>query len=369
MGYNCDYCGEARSMVYCRSDAAYLCLSCDRNVHSANPLSKRHMRTLVCDTCNSQPAVVRCVDEKASLCQNCDWVGHNGANSSASTHSRQTLNCYSGCPSAVELSSIWSFMESCEEDMESMSIADNSQEHSENKTQDSSLPDENKSDWMGSFNIEVDNKSQDIFHQVKPLNSSQSKVSYSRTKDSEQVVDDGLYDDFTMDEVDMNIENYEELFGVGHNDPKHLFAKDGIDSLFGMRDSTKEPECSQAASVDSLMSCKTEPNACYAKQHSNLSFSSLTGGDSSGGEYQDCGASSVVPMGEPPWCTPGPGSTTIRSDAVLRYKEKKKMRKFEKRVRYATRKARADVRKRVKGRFIKAGEAYDYDPMTETRSF
>lgn len=75
------------------------------------------------------------------------------------------------------------------------------------------------------------------------------------------------------------------------------------------------------------MSCKTEPNACYAKQHSNLSFSSLTGGDSSGGEYQDCGASSVVPMGEPPWCTPGPGSTTIRSDAVLRYKEKKKMRK------------------------------------------
>lgn len=53
------------------------------------------------------------------------------------------------------------------------------------------------------------------------------------------MVDDGLYDDFTMDEVDMNIENYEELFGVGHNDPKHLFAKDGIDSLFGKRDGKK----------------------------------------------------------------------------------------------------------------------------------
>lgn len=327
-------------MVYCRSDAAYLCLSCDRNVHSANPLSKRHMRTLVCDNCNSQPALVRCVDEKQSLCQNCDWVGHNGTNSDASTHSRQTLNCYSGCPSATELSSIWSFMsESCEQEMGSMSIADNTQEDSEyNKNEDSST------------NVEI---------------------SYSETKDPEQIVDDGLYDDFTMDEVDMNIENYEEMFGVGHNDPKHLFAKDGIDSLFGMKNTTKSgnavnPECSKAASVDSLVSCKTEPNACYARQPSNLSFSSLTG-ESSGGEYQDCGASSMVPMGEPPWCTPG--STTTRSDAVLRYKEKKKMRKFEKRVRYATRKARADVRKRVKGRFIKAGDAYDYDPMNETRSF
>lgn len=86
-----------------------------------------------------------------------------------------------------------------------------------------------------------------------------------------------------------------------------------------------QPECSNAASVDSLMSCKTEPNPCYARQHSNISFSSLTG-ESSGGEYQDCGASSVVPMGEPPWCTASTASTT-RSDAVLRYKEKKKTRK------------------------------------------
>ncbi|KAI7744092.1 LOW QUALITY PROTEIN: hypothetical protein M8C21_030342, partial [Ambrosia artemisiifolia] len=95
-------------------------------------------------------------------------------------------------------------------------------------------------------------------------------------------------------------------------------------------------------------------------------------GDSNAGDYQDCGASSILPMGEPPWCTPAHDSTTssgIRNDAVLRYKEKKKNRKFEKTVRYATRKARADVRKRVKGRFVKAGDAYDYDPMSQTRSY
>lgn len=43
--------------------------------------------------------------------------------------------------------------------------------------------------------------------------------------------------------------------------------------------------------------------------------------------------------------------------------------RFEKKVRYASRKARADVRKRVKGRFVKAGDVYDYDPLNETRSY
>lgn len=37
--------------------------------------------------------------------------------------------------------------------------------------------------------------------------------------------------------------------------------------------------------------------------------------------------------------------------------------RFGKKIRYASRKARADTRKRVKGRFVKAGEAYDYDPL------
>ncbi|KAJ4823180.1 hypothetical protein Tsubulata_015120 [Turnera subulata] len=45
-----------------------------------------------------------------------------------------------------------------------------------------------------------------------------------------------------------------------------------------------------------------------------------------------------------------------RGNAMLRYKEKKKTRRYDKRIRYESRKARADTRKRVKGRFVKAGE-------------
>ncbi|OMP05446.1 hypothetical protein CCACVL1_01900 [Corchorus capsularis] len=118
------------------------------------------------------------------------------------------------------------------------------------------------------------------------------------------------------------------------------------------------------------MSNKTDSILCFTR-HSNLSFSGLTG-ESSAGDYQDCGASSMLLMGEPPWCPPCTDNSfpsATRNDAVMRYKEKKKTRKFEKRVRYASRKARADVRKRVKGRFVKAGDAYDYDPLSPTRSY
>ena len=136
-------------MVYCQSDAASLCLSCDRNVHSANALSRRHTRTLLCDRCASQPAMVRCLAENASLCQNCDWNGHI-AGSSAAGHKRQTINCYSGCPSSAELSRIWSFVSdipnvapepNCEQGISMMSISDSGVSNQDNAAGDNNLLD------------------------------------------------------------------------------------------------------------------------------------------------------------------------------------------------------------------------------------
>ncbi|KAE8660767.1 B-box type zinc finger protein with CCT domain isoform 4 [Hibiscus syriacus] len=198
-----------------------------------------------------------------------------------------------------------------------------------------------------------------------------------------------LYDDFNIDDADLNLENYEELFGVTLNHSEEMFENGRIDSVFRMKDmsaadsncrgavaaegssiclvNTVQPACNNGASADSVMSNKTDSILCFTgrQAHSSLSFSGLTG-ESSGGDYQDCGASSMLLMREPPWCPPCTESSfqsSTRSNAVMRYKEKKKTRKFEKRVRYASRKARADVRKRVKGRFVKVGDAYDYDPL------
>ncbi|KAL6538182.1 Zinc finger protein CONSTANS-like [Orobanche gracilis] len=120
-------------------------------------------------------------------------------------------------------------------------------------------------------------------------------------------------------------------------------------------------QCAYPAEGSSL-SCKKDPNICFTRQaHSGISFSGLTG-ESSAGDYQDCGV-----VGDMPWGLPCPESSIppSRSDAVMRYKEKKKALKYLKKVRYAFRKARADVRRRVKGRFIKSGDAYDYDPLSQ----
>ncbi|XP_042513807.1 zinc finger protein CONSTANS-LIKE 9-like [Macadamia integrifolia] len=73
-----------------------------------------------------------------------------------------------------------------------------------------------------------------------------------------------------------------------------------------------------------------------------------------------------------PWFPPCPDNSypsASRDSAVMRYKAKRNNRRFEKKIRYASRKASADVRKCVKGRFVKAGDAYDYDPLCQTRSY
>ena len=48
--------------------------------------------------------------------------------------------------------------------------------------------------------------------------------------------------------------------------------------------------------------------------------------------------------------------TLPREARVMRYKEKRKNRKFEKTIRYASRKAYAEKRPRIKGRFAKRAE-------------
>ena len=96
-----------------------------------------------------------------------------------------------------------------------------------------------------------------------------------------------------------------------------------------------QPACSNAASVDSLMSnpgTKADPSVSFparqARSSLSLSCSGLTG-ESSAGDHPEM--SSVLLMGEPPWYPTGPECSLFaaanRDSAVMRYKEKKKSRK------------------------------------------
>ncbi|PWA95879.1 B-box type zinc finger protein with CCT domain-containing protein [Artemisia annua] len=101
--------------------------------------------------------------------------------------------------------------------------------------------DSNCEQEMGLMSI-TDNKNDqdlpvdDVTQQVNAKDSTTQKI--VGTKGGDQFINDRFYDDFTMDEDDLSIENYEELFGEGHNDSKHLFAKAGIDSLFAAKDTS-----------------------------------------------------------------------------------------------------------------------------------
>ncbi|KAL2938079.1 Zinc finger protein CONSTANS-LIKE 10 [Bienertia sinuspersici] len=264
MGFICDYCGEQRSMVYCRSDAAFLCLSCDRNVHSANALSKRHSRTLVCERCNVQPACVRCIDEGVSLCENCNLVGHDGSMNS-SFHKQQSINYYSGCPSASELSKIWSF------------ILDTPLLSSDNPTRQDGLGLLSISE--GSANNFLDLVGKDKGHGVvarthlqsvdkSGLCSGPASVAELVSRDCPDQLgcvesfecfdptkrvscEDDPYADLDMDEVDINFENYEELFGNTLTHSEQLLENGGINSLFpGQGMSTTDSTCKGAVNIE-----------------------------------------------------------------------------------------------------------------------
>ncbi|XP_077243488.1 B-box type zinc finger protein with CCT domain-containing protein [Tasmannia lanceolata] len=416
----CNFCGAQRAVVYCRSDTARLCLSCDSYIHSANALSRRHLRALLCDRCSSQPAIIRCLDEKLSLCQNCDWNGQ-GCSNVGSVHSRQTVNSYSGCPSLAELSKFFSCLigDSSLNDLDAsmgsgmMTINENCVsycwETGENGSSvglaaASGLNELNSciklKPWMGSSSV-MTNENSIPFRGDQPMYFEEpnlSKMGCPPLKDLGISDGDDLFEGFNLDDVALSFENSDELFGSSQSHPRYLFEDVGMDCLFpeknfSVADSNGPHEISIEASSSGQHDCMTLQSSCVAGTvggvqavtssadrvlfnhganmninlglHSTmpLSLSNLTG-ESSAADCQDCCVSPMFLTGESPWDS---NLETIcpqaRDKAKMRYNEKKKTRMFGKQIRYASRKARADTRKRVKGRFVKAGEAYDYDPL------
>ncbi|KAK3219116.1 hypothetical protein Dsin_013086 [Dipteronia sinensis] len=72
----CELCGLQAS-IYCDSDSAFLCRSCDAAVHQANFLVARHLRNSLCSKCNSlagsfvSAAAAGIESPKQPLCKSC----------------------------------------------------------------------------------------------------------------------------------------------------------------------------------------------------------------------------------------------------------------------------------------------------------
>ncbi|XVF44529.1 hypothetical protein PTKIN_Ptkin02bG0131200 [Pterospermum kingtungense] len=384
----CDFCRRVRAVVYCKSDSAQLCLRCDGCVHSANLLSRRHARSLLCEKCNSQSALVRCLDEKLSLCQDCDW---NGNGCSTLGHRREALNCYTGCPSLAEFRRIWS------------SVLDASSPG----TCDAD-PCPKLKPWMEpSFLTSSTNENYMPYcRDQEPHFSEELNMPMGNTDLKDFKVPDGddLCERLNMNDVQLIFETADEIFGCLHSQSRCQFENVGTDCILTEKtllatesdgpientleaSSSAQHQCmplpsSQVGGSASMMAAMTVTFNCMlmnpgCNRNINLGYAvgqipstialslSSIAGENSPADYQDCGLSPALLTGESPWELNLEASCPqARDKAKMRYNEKKKTRTFGKQIRYASRKARADTRKRVKGRFVKAGEAYDYDPLS-----
>ncbi|XP_073059596.1 putative zinc finger protein CONSTANS-LIKE 11 [Primulina eburnea] len=396
----CDFCGVVRALVYCKSDAARLCLQCDGCVHSANCLSRKHLRSLICDKCNSQAAVLRCLDEDLCFCQTCDHGCRvDGVGSSGPGHDRLKLNFYSGCPSPVEFSKIWS------------TVPDSNKSHEGTVMVDGNIEMGGSLSSGGGGGGMMANRLNEIASCVKfdswvfpppipPLLSISSGFDLAIYQGCvESIKDLGLHDicdSVDMDEIALNFESgYEMLENLqkqtinisddggtrggllmeknlpvtGSNSTRiksTLKASSSLqqDCLCFTRSSTNLIPAMNSNSNCMFMDSNICPGFASGQVPSSmsLSLSNITG-ESSAADYQDCGLSTLFLTRESPWDSNfEPSCPQARDKAKMRYNEKKKTRTFGKQIRYASRKARADTRRRVKGRFVKSGEAFDFDP-------
>lgn len=284
----CDSCKSTKATLFCRSDSAFLCITCDSNIHAANKLASRHHRVTLCEVCEQAPAHVTCKADAAALCVSCDHDIHS-ANPLASRHERIPLNTF-------HHNSQQQFFSESDPD------ADVSTEEAEAASWLLQTPSNPKGPDL--------NSSHYSFTEINATDL--NFVSVDAKTDSPEEHSPG-----TADGV-VPVQSHSKTVTEHYSDINNDF-------------STSKP-------------------FTYNYNHS-VSSPSLEVG--------------VVPdgnvMSEISYC--GYGSTPAvqitaadREARVMRYREKRKNRRFEKTIRYASRKAYAETRPRIKGRFAKRSD-------------
>nr|AIE41595.1 zinc finger protein CONSTANS-LIKE 4 [Lagerstroemia indica] len=309
----CDYCQRAAAAaLFCRVDSAFLCHGCDGEIHraKANKLASRQERVRLCEVCEQAPAAVTCRADAASLCSACDADIHS-VNPLARRHHRLPVEPLLNDPSDTGSEPVLKSSSALRGGASPMSLLF------------PSLP--NDAGVPGN---------PDVCEMVKPV------------------------DAFFIDPCfDLDLGNSDGLNGSGTDGQVPVQAKADSDPV------DLPPE--KCLHMD--LGRPAKPASFRFPAHS---FTQTVSSSS-----QDFG---VVPDGSDvsnPYVSSMSGGLTETSHSktqiniqatqlsgvdrearVLRYKEKRKNRKFEKTIRYASRKAYAETRPRIKGRFAKRSE-------------
>ncbi|KAK4486047.1 hypothetical protein RD792_008710 [Penstemon davidsonii] len=394
----CDFCSERAAILYCRADSAKLCLSCDQHVHSANALSGKHIRSQICDNCAASPAAVRCATDDLVLCQECDFDAHGEC---AAHDRRPAVEGFSGCPSALDLASSWG-LEIIEEEkkkkmaeeicqwgdcgglMEELMVPDgnsviySNRSHSCGKQKQVILKQllQLLEDSGGAW------RQEDVFEEKEQSGEGAFSSFLTMQKPGVQKEEtDILWNSSTCDhttqiwdfnlgqsrdheesnalELDCDMMGYEMKSYGELLKESSLATRRGLD-LSGVNCSSAHEEMiafnSTSKNPMSSQGPATSESNNLSVQRSCSSFTKTKGPKDI--QFMD---ESFSIKGESDTAPTNNADIELlaknRGNAMQRYKEKKKTRRYEKHIRYESRKARADTRKRVKGRFVKANEA------------
>ncbi|KAJ8439557.1 hypothetical protein Cgig2_024144 [Carnegiea gigantea] len=330
----CDTCRAAAALIYCRADAAFLCGACDAKLHDPNPNPnpnriRPHERVWVCEVCEQAPAVVTCKADAAALCTACDRDIH-AANPLASRHERVPVVpfLYSATDAAVRPSAFLSANEVA-------AVPPAPVKEAEDDADAWLIPNPSTKVLMADF-LCNDSDLLDFGYDSQNLDKFGGNERFEGQKNfafTDSVVP-------TQSKGTLNFSaavngTFENSFDIDFSQPnKHQKHNHQLFPAFNYTAQASASSSDIGVVPDGNATSMSEVSYTFTK-----SMSSAGAGD--GGPSTTNGA---------------PAPAMDREARVLRYREKRKNRKFEKTIRYASRKAYAETRPRIKGRFAKRSE-------------
>nr|QCQ83081.1 putative constans like-1 [Ambrosia artemisiifolia] len=342
----CDTCRSAPCTIYCRPDNAYLCTACDARIHAANKLqSSQHERVWVCEACEQAPSAFICKADAASLCTSCDADIHS-ANPLARRHHRVPVMPIPGAlygPRVNDPRSVIGL--GVESQSGTLFSNDGGDEEDESEAAswllfDGAVGKSNGNKESGGFLFDGEGGEEEYLEFMEFGGGDDQQQCYTKVPekmyagggdaDSVVPVQKNQHHEFQNHKFQLGMEYEGSNGGGGYGYPQVLTHSVSMSSLdVGVvPDSTRsEGSLSHPRHSKGTIDLFSNPPVQVATQ--------------------------LTPMD--------------REARVLRYREKKKTRKFEKTIRYASRKAYAETRPRIKGRFAKRTNAdVDVDQMFPT---
>ncbi|KAH0923396.1 hypothetical protein HID58_023414 [Brassica napus] len=297
----CDSCKSATAALYCRPDAAFLCLSCDSKVHAANKLASRHARVWMCEVCEQAPAHVTCKADAAALCVTCDRDIHS-ANPLARRHERVPVTPF----------------------YDSVSDSDGSAKHAAVNF----LDDCYFSDLDGNASREEEDEAASWLLPNPKTTTAVATAAEAVPGDSPEM---NTGQQYLFPDLDLD---YGTVATVNENCYELDFTGGSKGFTYGYN------------SISHSVSSSSLEVGVVPDGGSVADVSYPYGGAAT--SVTDPGTQRAVPL-----------TAAEREARVMRYREKRKNRKFEKTIRYASRKAYAEMRPRIKGRFAKRTDTND----------